>query len=30
MTRGYHGDTLGAMSAGHVPEFFERYRQYMF
>ena len=30
LERGYHGDTLGAMSAGHVPEFFERYRQHMF
>lgn len=30
LERGYHGDTLGAMSAGHVPEFFDRYRQHMF
>ncbi len=30
LERGYHGDTFGAMSAGHVPEFFDRYRQHMF
>lgn len=30
LERGYHGDTLGAMSAGHMPEFFDRYRQHMF
>lgn len=27
---GYHGDTLGAMSVGYIPEFFGRFKRYVF
>lgn len=27
---GYHGDTVGAMSVGHIPEFFGRFKKYVF
>ena len=30
LDRGYHGDTLGAMSVGQIPEFFSKYGRQMF
>ena len=29
LERGYHGDTIGAMSAGQIPEFFDPYKSQM-
>ncbi|GKS67528.1 adenosylmethionine-8-amino-7-oxononanoate aminotransferase [Nitrosarchaeum sp.] len=30
LENGYHGDTFGAMSAGYVPEFFGKFKKYLF
>lgn len=30
LKNGYHGDTLGAMSAGYMPEFFDSFRSHTF
>lgn len=29
LKNGYHGDTFGAMSMGHIPEFFSRFKNHM-